>query len=87
MRNPSICNEISPHLTTTREKPTHSNEDPVQQKIKNKTTLHMENFLINVDFFYKTANFYLVFRASPSLQFLKNNQSKIIHMPKRHILG
>ena len=57
--------KVSPHLATTREKPTHSNEDPVQPKIKNKTTLHMENFLVNVDFFYKTANFYLVFRASP----------------------
>ena len=56
--------KVAPHLTATREKPTHSNQDPVQTRIKNRTTLQMQNVLVNVDVFYKTANFYLVFRAS-----------------------
>ena len=56
--------KVAPHLAATREKPTHSNQDPVQTRIKNRTTLQMQNVLVNVDVFYKMANFYLVFRAS-----------------------
>lgn len=47
----------------------------------------MEISLLNIKYCLETDNFYSVVKALLCLLFLKNNQSEIILMLKKHILG